>query len=137
MALLASETKEDQLFKSEKLLGTFSSKIIFCYRLGIIDSKIMHALELIRRIRNDFAHQVRESFASERQRPRVSELVSLMKKSKMYWLCLELANDKDGAKSQFIASVAALSLVIKNGIWNIKRASPESALCVPNDAQEN
>lgn len=137
LSLLVSETKEDPLFKSDKLLGTFSSKIIFCYRLGIIDSEIMHALELIRRIRNDFAHQVHESFTSEKQRPRIAELAALAKKSKMFWLCLELFSDKNSSKSHFVSSVSVLSLVIKNGIWHMKRASTERVLRLPTDAQEN
>jgi len=42
--------------------GTFSSRITGCYALGLISDDEYHDLQLIRRIRNDFAHSVRTSF---------------------------------------------------------------------------
>jgi DNA-binding MltR family transcriptional regulator len=42
--------------------GTFSSRIASCFSLGLIDEVEYHDLQLIRRIRNDFAHSVRTSF---------------------------------------------------------------------------
>jgi hypothetical protein len=137
LTLLPVDARQNPLFESDRLLGTFSSKIIFCYRLGIIGADLMRALELIRRIRNDFAHKIEESFSSEKQRPRLFELISMMRRSKMYFLCLELFADKENPKSQFVAAVSVMSLVIKNGIWNIKRATDERALRVPDDVQNS
>lgn len=134
LALLPASSRQDSIFESDRLLGTFSSKIILCQRLGIISSELMRSLEIVRRIRNDFAHRVDESFSSEKQRPRLLELISLVKKSKMYFLCLELFPDKNSPKAQFVAAASVVSLAIKSGIWTVKRATVERAICVPDDA---
>jgi hypothetical protein len=42
--------------------GNFSSRIAGCYALGLITDDEYHDLQLIRRIRNDFAHSVLTSF---------------------------------------------------------------------------
>ena len=39
-------------------LGTFSARVDFCYRLGLISNKLTRDLHLIRKIRNEFAHNV-------------------------------------------------------------------------------
>lgn len=43
-------------------LGTFSSRIGACSALGLITETEAHDLTLIRRIRNDFAHDIHTSF---------------------------------------------------------------------------
>lgn len=43
-------------------LGTFSSRISSCYVLGLISEDEHHDLTLIRRIRNDFAHNIHTNF---------------------------------------------------------------------------
>jgi DNA-binding MltR family transcriptional regulator len=46
----------DQLFQSEGPLGTFSSHIKIAYMLGLIEQYEYKDLEIIRSIRNEFAH---------------------------------------------------------------------------------
>ena len=56
---LISTTKssqEDDLLGSNRPISTFSSRIELAYRIGLIDSKTSRTLNLIRRLRNDFAH---------------------------------------------------------------------------------
>lgn len=43
-------------------LGTFSSRIAACYTLGLISEREHHDLTLLRKIRNDFAHDMHTSF---------------------------------------------------------------------------
>jgi hypothetical protein len=45
-------------------LGTFSSRIAACYSLGLISERENHDLTLLRKIRNDFAHDMHISFAT-------------------------------------------------------------------------
>jgi hypothetical protein len=45
-------------------LGTFSSRIAACYALGLITEDEHHDLTLIRRIRNEFAHDIHTTFAT-------------------------------------------------------------------------
>jgi DNA-binding MltR family transcriptional regulator len=46
----------DPLFKGDAVLATFSSRIKLAFALGLITHKVFKTLNLIRKIRNDFAH---------------------------------------------------------------------------------
>lgn len=59
-SLLPRLKKEDELLDSDSPLCSFSSKINLCYRLGIIDKEFSQLLHTLRRIRNDFAHKVKD-----------------------------------------------------------------------------
>jgi hypothetical protein len=61
-------------------LSTFSSRIKAAYRLGLIDLEITRALDLIRRLRNDFAHKVQASTLTvSPHKDRVMELIDPLK----------------------------------------------------------
>jgi len=63
--LLPCPNSSDQLFSNNGPLGTFSSKIDLCYRLGLIDAEFSKSIHLIRRMRNSFAHEVYGAKLSE------------------------------------------------------------------------
>ena len=48
--------KDDELFKTDRPLGSFGAKIALAARLGLIDTKVEKALHTLRRVRNAFAH---------------------------------------------------------------------------------
>ena len=48
--------RHDAMFKGSGCLATFSSRIRICYSTGLLNDDERHDLDLIRRIRNDFAH---------------------------------------------------------------------------------
>ncbi len=48
----------DELLDGDAPLSTFRSRISIAYRLGLISSDLVRALNLIRKIRNDFAHEL-------------------------------------------------------------------------------
>jgi len=75
--LIAETSSSDQLFEGASgPLSNFSSKIILCYRLGLISKKFARDLNLIRRIRNEFAHNIHGcSFDHSSVVSRVNELV--------------------------------------------------------------
>jgi hypothetical protein len=54
--LKPSGNKTDNLFSLDGALGTFSRKIEVAYRLGLISGEFRLALDLVRKLRNDFAH---------------------------------------------------------------------------------
>lgn len=75
----------DSLFDSDRALGTFSAKIALAHRLGLIDEDFEHSLQMLRRIRNDFAHQLEsESLSSTRQKPRLNELIKWVEHTDVY-----------------------------------------------------
>jgi len=70
---------QDTLFSSDGALGTFSRKIELAYRLGLIDLKFKRALNLVRKLRNDFAHAITvESLQDGAHASRVAALFTLM-----------------------------------------------------------
>ncbi len=56
MSPVADPKRVDSLFSGFAPLATFSAKISICYALGLIDENLFHDLEIIRKIRNRFAH---------------------------------------------------------------------------------
>ena len=56
-SLQPSLNKTDALFTSDGALASFSRKIEMAYRLGLIDLPFKQALDLVRKLRNDFACQ--------------------------------------------------------------------------------
>ena len=68
--------KTDGLLDGESPLGTFSARIMMCHRLGLIDDAFARALNILRKIRNSFAHEPSGvSLDSGQHRDRVKELV--------------------------------------------------------------
>ncbi len=73
---------QDNLFDPDRPLGTFSAKINLAYRLGLISDDIEHAMQMIRRIRNEFAHSVEKASLSDgSHKSRVVELARAMSKA--------------------------------------------------------
>lgn len=74
--LVPSPTAEDALLDSSLApLATFGSRIDVAFRFGVISKRMCRDLHLIRRIRNDFAHNVSGcSFQATSVRGRVEEL---------------------------------------------------------------
>jgi len=79
--LVPSPEKSDELFKgSYAPLASFSAKIDFAYRVGIIGLHRRSSLHIIRKLRNDFAHSsLQISFESQKVHNKVQELFKLNK----------------------------------------------------------
>jgi len=60
-------------------LGSLHARILMCQRLGLIDDGLARVLQIIRRIRNDFAHELDDmTFESPGVRSRVRSLIELL-----------------------------------------------------------
>jgi hypothetical protein len=55
----------DELFDTGKALSPFAVKILLAHRLGLIDDDVERVLQLVRRIRNSFAHSIETEKLSE------------------------------------------------------------------------
>jgi len=67
---------QDELLDQDRPLSSFGAKINLCHRLGLIDAEFAQALHMIRKIRNEFAHELANSKLSEGpHRDRVRTLV--------------------------------------------------------------
>jgi hypothetical protein len=75
----------DNLFDPDRPLGTFSAKISLAFRLGLIDREVELSLQLVRKVRNDFAHSATIATLSESSHAsRVRELANHSKKQSIY-----------------------------------------------------
>ncbi len=58
---LAQSKCKEELFDSDRVLGTFSAKTLFSYAMGLIGRHIYDDVTLIRKVRNDFGHSMEYS----------------------------------------------------------------------------
>jgi Mannitol repressor len=66
----------EELFRPMGPLGSFSSKIKMAYLLGLINELLMTNLDIVRDIRNDFAHSRKElAFSEQSVRDRCKNLL--------------------------------------------------------------
>lgn len=73
---------QDNLFGADRPLGSLSAKIALAHRLGLIEPETEHGLQMLRKMRNDFAHSLETADLSDGpQRNRVRELVRCTKPS--------------------------------------------------------
>lgn len=64
--MIADDNEISELIGDSRPLGTFAARTRAAYCLGLIDDEEKHDLEIIRRIRNPFAHLIRTpSFEKE------------------------------------------------------------------------
>lgn len=70
---------KDDLLGPEQPLNSFSAKISLAYRLGLIDADVEHSLQMLRKIRNDFANSPRtETLSQAGHQARMHEVVNSM-----------------------------------------------------------
>ena len=68
---------DDNLFDPDRPLGSFSAKISLAWRMGLLDAETEKSLQMIRKIRNDFAHaETRISLSDSAVKSRIRELTA-------------------------------------------------------------
>ena len=65
-------TSMEELFSFSGPLGTFSAKIRMGYHLGCYGEEVRRDLDILRRIRNDFAHELQATFSTQVIRDRTA-----------------------------------------------------------------
>ncbi|BDS07399.1 hypothetical protein NT6N_24390 [Oceaniferula spumae] len=134
LQLIAPKTKQDNLFDPDRPLGSFSSRITLASRMGLIDKNVESCLQVIRRIRNDFAHK--DDFISYKDDPHNSRLVELVRLTKLSPLRatileqLRFDNESEGIETsdelmQFSTSIAVMLTTIQMAIDENLKSSPE------------
>ena len=101
----------DELLEGDCPIGTFSARIAVTHRLGLIDSDFARALNLVRKIRNSFAHELSGvSLNAGAHRDRIRELTSSFEGHGCFkWLLSSFFPDESSA-SEFRAAVALMCL---------------------------
>lgn len=123
----------DPLFDGDRMLGTFSAKIGMAYRLGAIDNDIEHSLQILRKIRNDFAHQLdTESLSSPRQKQRLAILVRWASTTHVFdgLMKLERTAETTLEHAQFVCCTVILAATLHVGVSLLTRVSVGKALSI-------
>ena len=76
-SLIPNPSGKDDLLDTDSPLSTFSARINMIYRLGLITKDFCRALHILRKIRNQFAHEYSKSkLNSSPHKDRVQELIN-------------------------------------------------------------
>lgn len=86
-------------------LGTFAARIAAAFALGLINEREYRECELIRKVRNEFAHQIKVSFETEK-------IVRLCAQLQM--AATDYAEVKVGTRGKFTTAAVALILNLTN-----------------------
>ena len=104
---------DDNLFDPDRPLGTFSAKISLAYRLSLIDKPVEHALQMIRKVRNEFAHSFGDAtLVRQEHQNRLSKPYSEAKRNPL-WEDLEKAlSTREDALSKELRDYVCLVVVL-------------------------
>ena len=123
---------EKKLFFGNGSLATFSSRIDISFALGLLSIDEHRDIHLIRKIRNDFAHnEVGVTFESPAIKSRCSELRMAQEMKTDY---PDLAHHVKAARNTFQVVVFSLCLVIldrSKAALDSKRTTPASSSILP------
>jgi len=110
--LRPSPAKTDDFFENQGPGATLSGKIMLANRLGLIDDDFARALNLVRRIRNDFAHETSAcSLEQGGHLHRVRALAAPYQKHPFYpWFGKKFFHSDPPGRTNFMTSVGILIL---------------------------
>lgn len=123
VTLLPVTGSRDELLDSDGPLATFSSRIAITTRMGLIAPELARALQLVRKIRNAFAHEVTGcNLQSGAQSDRTRQLAAQVASHPAYANARALSADgHEGLSADFRACMALLIAALTLGIRNAKR----------------
>jgi DNA-binding MltR family transcriptional regulator len=112
---------EDDLLDGDRPLSTFSSRITMAYRLGLIDSAFCRHLNLIRKIRNEYAHSSGTvSLEGGSVASRIHELERPLRLLELYSTIDSSFTVSSGHKKCFLKVVAYLTAHLEFSLLNIQ-----------------
>lgn len=122
--LIPNTTKKDELLDPDEngALSSLSARISLCYRLGIIDAEFARALHLVRKIRNEFAHEVKDAKLDlPPHRDRIRELTKIVSDTELFADVKErYFSDKSGLIADFFTTLTILTLRLETLFQKIK-----------------
>lgn len=126
----------DPLLDSERPLGTFSARISMAYRLGLIDQDFEHSIQMLRKMRNDFAHHFEdESLSSPAQKSRLREMIKWAGQSELYKSVAKLDivwERKKPEHIQFVICIHCMVVLLMDGVNSLHRVDAGRALSISN-----
>lgn len=133
--LLPCTNGTDSLFANNGPLGTFSSKIDICFRLGLINAEFSKSIHLVRRIRNSFAHEVYGAKLSEgSHKDRVRSLAAPFKDHGWYtFFRYKYFENVDEDRAVFSSVLGIMIVRLDAAVYGVKPVSDKEAFSVVVD----
>ncbi len=114
----------DGLFDPDRPLGTFSSRILLAYRLGLLDRDFESFLQTLRKLRNDAAHSAQPiALQSAPHIDRVMHLQSLASKSPL-WSALPESGPTNPKENPSLSLFTSLLMAVINAEISVLSATP-------------
>lgn len=113
------EKQKKEIFDGNGCLSSFSSKINICHALGLIPKNEFDDLNIIRKIRNDFAHNeggIRFTDQNMEDRCNSLTMTNDLKNNRP-----ELSHIIDSARSAFVITACSISLILSERTKNTTR----------------
>lgn len=128
-ALVPSSQSTDSLFSGVNApLHSFSNKIDFSYRLGLTSEFLSRSLHLIRKIRNEFAHNITGcTLENNGVRSRVEEIYKLHRYDEKETMLKEIFESTTTKSKLLLSSILILGLLSEaiHNLSSIKSRDPE------------
>jgi len=117
------DRKADSLLGRDRPLSTFSSRIDAAHRLGLIGETFARSMDVVRDMRNEFAHQVHQSSLDKSpHRERIAQLVDLLPAPTFWKLAIgKFGQDTPG--NRFRAFVGLSTAMLMADVANVTRAT--------------
>lgn len=108
---LVAGTGLDRLFEGGNApFGTFSARIAGAHALGLVDDEGFRHLEMIRKIRNHFAHELNASFED----PKIADRCNAFEPTDPDSLAALQRNDPKSNRDRFLFAAVALFVLFSN-----------------------
>jgi len=82
--VLHGSQDKDDLLGINKPVGTFYAKILLAWRMGLVDDEFKSGLEIVRNLRNDFAHNIDTNIDLQSYRDRILALSKFAEDHQFY-----------------------------------------------------
>lgn len=130
--------REDALLDTDRGLGTFASRIDACYRLGLIDAEFCRALHILRRIRNEFAHETSEATLEQPpHRDRVQQMAAPFTSFEKFREDVERRFSKQPTQRAHFSACAMVMVVrLERALFEAKRLEVRDIGLIPTMYKE-
>lgn len=112
--IVLSKKQSIEMFDHNGPAGSFSSKIKLCFALGLILDDEMNAINLVRKIRNDFAHDINVDLDDEPLRSQCLQLGTTFDAP---------ATFRENPRLSFSTACGSLMMILHNRLSSISRST--------------
>lgn len=103
-------SEDDELFSGTAPISTFSAKIKICYAMGIIGKNTRRDLEIIRHIRNAFAHSAKPLWFSTPEISKACDMLTTHLRTPNVQKYRAFEQPIDSPRRQFIAASGLIQI---------------------------